>query len=187
MGNWADLYTLDSPTPRERLMPKRRAAFSVTAKYHVPPLWLALYSPGDLRMCQESPGADAEVVPHLVCESSVALARLLSRADQLAAVFSEAARPVVADFHHELADAAQPFVHLETQDVGTMSRGNEAWAEDLAVMLSAFEDNPSSPAPAGQKSGLSDEARSPGWQRYFSFFEKPPDGDTLAEYLAGDF
>jgi hypothetical protein len=54
-------------------------------------------------------------------------------------------------------------------------------------MLSAFEDNPSSPAPAGQKSGLSDEAQSPGWQRYFSFFEKPPDGETLAEYLAGDF
>jgi hypothetical protein len=78
MGNWADLYTLDSQTPRERLMPKRRAAFSVTAKYHVPPLWLAVFAGRPAHVPGE-PGADAEVVPHLVCESSVALARLLAR------------------------------------------------------------------------------------------------------------
>jgi hypothetical protein len=78
-------------------------------------------------------------------------------------------------------------VHLETIDIGSMSRGNEEWAEDLTVMLSAFEDNPGSPARAGQATRLSDEARSAGWQRYFGFFEKPPDGETLAEYLAGDF
>lgn len=186
MGNFADLYTSDSDSAPKRGDGERRLAFHAVAKYHIPVAWLALYVAADIHMCRVDDDPETEEVPHLVCRREIALDRLHSRIQWLVGEFSEGVRPPLLDLHGELSLADQPFVHLETMDIGSMVSTPDAWVIDLRVMLSAFDERPPDTHLAWLSKLLGAEPRK-GWQRYYHNFPRPPDIERRPdpEYLVG--
>jgi hypothetical protein len=178
VGNFSCLYTLEQDVPRGRLNERLQSAVQFVSKYHVPLLWLALYSESDIKMCQEASQHDAEFVPHLVCDTKDGLGRLLARQHILIAAFTEHLRPLLLEFHDVVLDADQKFVHLETMDIGGMQATPDSWAEDLKSMLSAFD----SPSPRNTGTFSS------GWSCYFHYFPRPVAATASIQtaYFLGD-
>jgi hypothetical protein len=107
------------------------------SKYHIPLLWLALFSDRDIRDVEDPD--DGALWPYLVKRRQDAVEMLHSRIDVIESAFPGLQRRWVDQFMALLNTSAFGFVHLATSEIGSMSYSGPEWREKLATLLDVFD------------------------------------------------
>ena len=144
MGYFSHLYFTASrqpPVPGE--LDESPDAF-LSSGSHVPLLWLALFSPGDLVDLPED--EDGLSWPHLVKPTGDAVRLLASREAVILHAFPKLQPVWLAQFRDLLRAAVAPLVHVDTRDIGSLLESPALWRQELALMLGIFETPPLKPA-----------------------------------------
>ena len=176
MGNYSALYLTNSisqpgkggligcPTPY------------LLSKYHIPLLWLALFSDSDIREIENQD--DGALWPYLVKRRQDAVELLRSRMDVIESAFPGLQRLWVNQFISLLKTSPLEFVHLATSDIGGMYCSGPEWRKELETFLSIF-------ARAGTnevvRSSLSTSAAKRGWAHFNERFGPAYTGDAARE------
>ena len=146
------------------------------SKYHIPLLWLALFSGSDIRDVENQD--DGSLWPYLVKRRQDAVEMLHSRAGAIKSAFPGLQRQWVDQFTSLLNTSPFEFVHLATSDIGGMSHTGPDWREKLEALLSAFDQAKTNEIVGNS---LSTSAANQGWAHFNELFEPAYTGDAAGE------
>ena len=177
MGHYSQLYlTNDGVTP-ERGELSRSATPYLLSKYHIPLLWLALFSSNDIR----EGDIEGEAWPYMVKGRHEAIALLRSRTAFMEQTFPGLEHSWVEQFDALLTGTPLEFVHLETCDIGALMCANgDEWRGELQEFLRIFDPRQSSSETFPERL-LYKSPQGPAWDKFITRFASAYAVDTPHE------
>ncbi len=150
------------------------------SKYHIPLLWLGLFSRNDIRDVEDDYNKGV-FWPYLVKRRQDALALLASRVDIIEKAFPGLQRVWLDQFLSLVNGTPLEFVHLDTSAIGgSINVFGATWKKELEAFLSIFDQ------PQKETKGIFNRlfwARQskPGWAQFNKRFASAYAGDRAYE------
>jgi hypothetical protein len=166
MSSPAFLYGANSEDFSKNGLP---AAFELFSN-NLPPLWLALYEPADIRKIPNADVADFSAL-FFTSRTNVAIARLEARRDHLALALPDGAVQIHGMMVDFLKQSASLYIQCDPSQLLGIQDADDGWMETLSNILRALD---AGPKQVVRKKRLfrtvEEEVFSPGWKSFFRYF-----------------